>query len=146
MNKHYQIFSVFLHDDNFFDWVVDEMKPDKNGFKLLDYKNLQKELQKTNTIHELWTDSKCLLIQVENENLLNEIFKTKYIVEIDTNNPEFKDFISENSPITIEAFDKDEVKKLVRSNILRCLDRLVWKETIKQAFMLSQLKKSIINY
>jgi len=111
-----KLLSAFLHDDNFFDWIVEQMKPEKNGFKLLDYKDLaNKEL---NGNRELWTDSKCLMIYCpdgENNRLLDSVFNPKWRVHIHTKDPEWQEFISDKSPVEIKAFDEDEIYKMWKS-------------------------------
>ena len=70
--------------ENFFDYIVSEMEPEKNGFELLDYKDLNSihrnpviednvaEATKPNS-REIWTESKCLLIETET---FEELFPT----------------------------------------------------------------------
>jgi hypothetical protein len=62
-----------LNKDNFFETLVKIMNPTDNGFSLMNYKNMI-----VYSDIELWTDSKCILIEVNKYDDLYNKIKTKY--------------------------------------------------------------------
>jgi hypothetical protein len=62
-----------LNKENYFDFLVDLMKPTSNDFQLVDYKDISFEYAV-----ELWTESKCFLIREDKYEDLYEKIKHKY--------------------------------------------------------------------